>query len=147
MAARVIHFGWDDCCRIPVLRAAGFEVREVKSLDELSAALQNDEPVNALLLSEDTEQSAVQAAEMWRRSSSAPLILFRRALRAIDERTFDKVYSCLTPPDVWLRETVAFITRRDNLRLDRVPVQGEAAGVLSSSPVHGNRLRSSDIPH
>jgi hypothetical protein len=118
MAARVIHFGWDDCYRIPVLLAAGFEVREVKSLDELSVILQNDEPVNAVLMSENTEQSAVEAAEMWRRSSPAPLVLFRRSERAIDENTFDKVYSCLTPPDVWLRETNALITTGEKLKVD-----------------------------
>jgi hypothetical protein len=131
MAARVIHFGWDDCCRIPVLRAAGFEVREVKSLDELSVVLQNDEPLNAVFVSESTEEGAVQAAEMSRRCSPAPLILFRRSLRAIDEKTFDKVYSCLTPPDVWLPDTVALIAKGDMLRVDFARVQGEAAGVLS----------------
>jgi len=136
MAARVIYFGWDDCCRIPVLRAAGIEVREVKSLDELSAVLQNHEPVLAVLVSEHTDQSAVQAAEMWRRCSRAPLVLFRRSQQAIDEETFDKVYSCLTPPDVWLRETLSLITRGDKLRADRNQVQGERPGVLSACDGH-----------
>jgi len=28
MAARVIHFGYDDCYRVQVLRTAGYEVRQ-----------------------------------------------------------------------------------------------------------------------
>jgi hypothetical protein len=37
----------------------------------------------------------------------------------------------LTPPEVWLHETVALIAKGDKLRLDCTHVHGEAAGVLS----------------
>jgi hypothetical protein len=74
MAAQVIHFGWDDCCRVPVLREAGFEVIEAKSLDELSADLQRNQKVDAVIVSEDVEPTAERVADMVRRSTLAPVL-------------------------------------------------------------------------
>jgi hypothetical protein len=131
MDARVIHFGWDDCCRVPLLRAAGFDVREAKSLEEMSVALQKNEHLDVVVISETTQQSAEQVSEMAWRWSLVPVILFRRSQRPIDEKKFDKIYSCLTPPEIWLHETVALIAKGDKLRVDCARVHGEAAGVQS----------------
>ena len=76
MDARVIHFGWDDCCCVPVFRAAGFDVREAESLEELSVVLQKNEPLDAVVISETTQQGAEHVAEMARRCSPMPVILF-----------------------------------------------------------------------
>ena len=62
-------------------------MREAKSLDELSADLQMDDQVGAVIVSEDIEPTAERVADM---------------VREIDERKFDKVYRCTTPPDIWL---------------------------------------------
>jgi hypothetical protein len=131
MAARVIHFGWDDCCRVPVLRTAGFDIWEANSLDELSVILQRNERLDAVVISENTEQSAEQAADMTRRFSPAPRILFRRSQLAIDEARFDKIYSCLTPPDIWLRETVTLVAKGDKLKVDCIRVDERAPGAVS----------------
>lgn len=111
MAARVIHFGLDDCYRVPVLVSAGFEVKEATSLGELSVDLRGSEPLDAVLVCEDSGNLAEQAAEMVRQVMPAPVILFRRSQRCIDERKFDRVYTCSTPPPVWLSETAALIAK------------------------------------
>lgn len=109
MAARVIHFGCDDCYRIRVLRSAGFEVRESQSIADLGIDLQRDEGLDAVFMSEDLGHDLEQAAEVARRFTQAPLVLFRRSTRILDISKFDKVYSSLVPPWVWLGETAALI--------------------------------------
>jgi len=102
MAAQVIHFGGDDCYRVPVLRAAGFEVRAVRSLNKLRVGLQSDGQVDAVIVSEAEPQCAEKAAVIMRQHSGAPLILFRRPGVALDESRFDRVYDSLVPGAYWL---------------------------------------------
>jgi len=116
MAARVIHFGWDDSFRVPVLRAAGFEVWESRSLDELSLDLQRDDDVGAVVISEDLEVSSENAAEVIRRSTLAPVILFRRTRQEIDRSRFDQIFDSSILPWVWLGEMAALIARSRALR-------------------------------
>ena len=116
MAARVIHFGWDDSFRVPVLRAAGFEVWESRSLDELSLDLQRDDDVGAVVISEDLEVSSENAAEVIRRSTLAPVILFRRTRHEIDRSRFDQIFDSSILPWVWLGEMAALIARSRALR-------------------------------
>jgi hypothetical protein len=118
-------FGWDDCYRVPVLRGAGFEVIESKSLDELSADLQRNREVDAVIVSEDIEPTEEQAADMVRRAALSPVILFRRSRRRIDESKFDKVYTYKTPPDVWLNETAVLIAKGYKLKAEapRLPAE------------------------
>jgi len=40
MAAKILHFGWDDCYRLQVLRVAGYDVLESETLAELCDHLQ-----------------------------------------------------------------------------------------------------------
>jgi hypothetical protein len=116
MAARVIHFGWDDSFRVPVLRAAGFEVWESRSLDELSLDLQRDDDVGAVVISEDLEVPSENAAEVIRRSTLAPVILFRRTRQEIDRSRFDQIFDSSILPWVWLGEMAALIARSRALR-------------------------------
>jgi hypothetical protein len=109
MAARVIHFGQDDCSRVQVLRSAGYEVREAGSLRDLSFDLQCDEHVDAVVVSEDYRRTAEQAAAVVRQHSTAPLILFRRFFDGLDESQFDRVFSPLMPPEKWLLGTAELI--------------------------------------
>lgn len=108
---KVLHFGWDDCYRVRVLRAAGFEVIEAKSLDELGFELQKNRKVDAVIVSEDIVPTEERVVDMVRRSSLAPVILFRRSQRVIDESQFDKVYTYKTLPEVWLNETAVLISK------------------------------------
>ena len=150
MAARAIHFGWDDCYRVPVLRAAGFEVREANSLDELCFDLQTDDHVDVVIVSEDIEPTAERAAEIVRRSALAPVILFRRSDREIDEKKFDKVYNCTTPPDIWLREAVALIAKSYMLKAEAAHLRTVAAAHAETTRqrmrVHQSCKRKPPIP-
>lgn len=123
MAARVLHFGYDDCYRVQVLRSAGYAVTEAMTLPTLERDLQLEQ-VQAVILSEDGPRIAERAADIVRQRSPAPVILFRRSLSDLDEGKFDQVYSCYVPPPVWLSRTAELIaasraTRADSARLRR----------------------------
>jgi hypothetical protein len=133
MAAQVIHFGIDDCYRVHVFRATGFEVIEAKSLDELGVNLQRNRQVDAVIVSEDIEPTAERAADIVRRSVLAPVVLFRRSQREIDESKFDKVYTYMTQPDVWLNETVVLIAKGYKLRAEATRLWAEALAVQAET--------------
>src|SRR3954454_8834825 len=76
MAANVLHFGWDDCYRVLVLRRAGYTVVEVKTLEALDLGVQRDHSIDAVIFSDHGRQSTELAASVVRRRSTAPLILF-----------------------------------------------------------------------
>jgi hypothetical protein len=139
MAAQVIHFGNDDCYRVPVLRATGFEVIEAKSLDELGVDLQRNRQVDAVIVSEDIEPTAERAADIVRRSALAPVVLFRRSQREINKSKFDKVYTYMTPPDVWLNETVVLIAKGYKLQAEAARLRAEAAAVQAETLRQGMR--------
>jgi hypothetical protein len=109
MAARVLHFGWDECYRVQVLRSVGLEVKESDSLDRLSLDLKGNKPIDAVVVSEDDCRSAERVADLVRRHCAAPLILFRRHGDGLDQSKFDRVYASFAPPQVWVGETTALI--------------------------------------
>jgi hypothetical protein len=109
MSYRVIHFGWDDCHRVQVLRSAGYEVRELACVAELLRDLQKDEQVDLVVISVLDQRSAEEAAELVRKHCAVPLILFRRYQNRLNEGIFDRVFSSMNDPQVWLNETAALI--------------------------------------
>ena len=111
MAARVIHFGRDDCYRVLVLRYLGYEVWESESLDALRTNLECDDAVDAVIISEELPYSIEQAASIARQHRAAPLILFCHSEGMLDESRFDRVYSSFVPPDLWVSETATLIER------------------------------------
>ena len=116
MAARLLHFGWDDCYRVLVLRRAGYAVTEAETLGELDLDLRQGEPLHAVVLSEDAPPITEQAVGIVRRHSTAPVILFRRSHGDLDERQFDQVFSWFVPPEEWLERTAALIAQSQALR-------------------------------
>ena len=144
MVARVIHFGWDDCYRVQVLRSVGYEVRESHSLEGLRVDLQRDEHVDAIVVSEDNWQQTQQAAAMARQHSAAPLILFRRTANPIDQKLFDQVYSPLVPPEQWVSQTAELIAKSWALQKDSVSSEGEAKTRCRKCRLERGRLRAPD---
>jgi hypothetical protein len=113
MAARVVHFGWDRCYRVPLLRSAGYDVAEPLSLEELAACFQCGKEVDALVISDDCGKStAKNAVELFRRFSAAPVFLFRRSGNEAIEGTYEIPLPCLTPPDIWLTSLATLIAKR-----------------------------------
>lgn len=111
MAAKILHFGWDDCHRVQLLRVAGFAVMESETLEELCDHLQRGKPVDAVILSEAAPRTIQQAAAIVRTHCAAPMILFRRTLRQLDESSFDQVFAWFIPPPEWLEKTAELIAQ------------------------------------
>ena len=111
MVAKILHFGWDDCYRVQVLRGAGFAVVESETLEELCDHLQRGEPVDAVILSEAVPCTIEQAAAIVRTHCAAPMILFRRSLCLVDESAFDLVFAWFIPPPEWLEKTAELIAQ------------------------------------
>jgi hypothetical protein len=111
----VIHFGSDVCQRVLVLRRAGYEVRELDSLDDLRLDL-GSEAVDVVIVSEVEPSRAEQAAYVAREHSDAPLILFRDSSAVPDKGLFDLVFSSFTPGAQWLSETAVVIMQSKELR-------------------------------
>ena len=109
MAAKILHFGWDDCYRLQVLRVAGYDVLESETLAELCDHLQRGGPVDAVILSEDAPHTIEQAAAIVRTHCAAPMILFRCSQCQLDESAFDQVFAGFQSPPEWLARTAELI--------------------------------------
>jgi hypothetical protein len=111
MAARVIHFGPDDCHRLMVLQSAGYAVEDCLSLGQLRASLAGDE-ADAVLLSDGDGVAPEEAVALARGCSSAPVVLFCSTNQVYEDAAFDLVVHSLTRPEIWLREVDALIAKR-----------------------------------
>jgi hypothetical protein len=105
------------------LRHAGYEVHDLQSLDRLRLDLENDENVDAVIVSEATPHRAEQAATVVREHGDAPLILFRRPGTVLDESRFDRVYSEPTPTSYWLFDTAVLAMQSQRLRASSASVR------------------------
>ncbi len=116
MAVRILHFGRDDCYRVTVLQRVGYTVSTAENLEILDLRLRQPDPVDAVVISEDDPETAEHAAEVVRRRSAAPVILFRRSKRDLDESKFGQVFPWNVPPEVWLAETGILIEKSQSVR-------------------------------
>jgi hypothetical protein len=115
--ARIIHYGKDDCHRVSVLRSAGYEVEDCRSLRAFGEALTAEEKPDAVFITEREGNQQGDAISLTKSRSSAPLVLFRRSHSDLRGGTFDLVIDSLTPPKYWLEEIGELIAR--SRRADR----------------------------
>jgi hypothetical protein len=117
MAARVIHFGVDDCYRLSVLRRAGYDIDDCSSLVQLQAALESKREADAVMVNDcngSVPELAISLARSW---SSAPIILFPNSSRTYNaEDEADLVVPSFTPPEEWLLKLANLIVRSRSLR-------------------------------
>jgi len=116
MAAKVLHFGTNDCRRVLVLRSAGYVVDDCPSLSEFELTLKQDIDPQAFFFSERYPVKRREAMTLARCHSHAPLVLFQSIHYSDDEPNFDLVIPPLTAPAVWLHEVAATIERTRTLR-------------------------------
>lgn len=116
MAARVIHFGPDDCHRMMVLRSAGYSIDDCRSLIQLRECLAAGAIADALLMSDAAEVEPREAIALAKTHVSLPVVLFRSTNLTYEESGADLVVHCLTPPEVWLGEVDALIEKSRVLR-------------------------------
>jgi hypothetical protein len=141
VAARVLHFGWDDCYRAQVLKHAGYLVTKEETLESLSRDLQEGEDVAAVVVSESNPGETEEAADVVRRHSKAPVILFRRSPAEIDESKFDQVFLGFVAPELWLSKTAEVIAQSLGLRERSARLRREAEAACQETQRQRARLQ------
>jgi hypothetical protein len=116
MGVRIVHYGVDDCHRVPVLTFAGYSIADCRSIVQLRAALQSTEEAGAVVMTEIEDLAPHRAVWIARWASAAPLVLFPSRTSRIFEPEFDLVVPALTPPEQWLSEMAELIDRSFELR-------------------------------
>jgi hypothetical protein len=116
MAARIIHFGADNCHRLWVLKSAGYFIDDCQSVVQLRTVLQSGTDPDAVAFTENERFAPEEAVEVTRSHSSAPLILFRETHNDCVESVFDLVVPVLEPPEAWLTSVAALIARSQAIR-------------------------------
>jgi hypothetical protein len=134
MDAHVLHIGADDCHRVAVLRSVGYLVDECLSLPQLANALERENGVDAVFLTESDGFAHEQATQL-ARQRSAPVILFLRSNDGGSARQVDLVVEPLTPPSKWLRDVKALLEwgrgiRAQSVAAPKPPRLLEMRGVL-----------------
>jgi len=142
MAARVIHFGPDDCHRLMVLRSAGYAVDGCASLAQLRASLQAGGEADAVLMTEGDGVAPEDAASLAKSCSSAPVILFSGTNRAYEGAAIDLVVHSLTPPEVWLNEVDALIAKSRVLGGNLAALSQKSAHLREESAAAVNKSRA-----
>jgi hypothetical protein len=142
MAARIIHFGPDDCHRLMVLRSAGYAVDGCESLAQLRRLLMAEGVPEAVLLSDGPGVELKEAATLTRSCSSAPVVLFSGTNRAYEGMSFDLVVHSLTPPEAWLHEVDKVIGESRLLGKPLSALSRKSAQRLEESALAVNKSRS-----
>ncbi len=148
MAARVIHFGPDDCHRLIVLESAGYAVDACDSLGQLRASLTAGGEAAAVVMSDAEGVAPEEVVSVARTHSLAPVVLFRGTNRVYEDSRFDLVVHTLTPPEVWLNEVDALISksrvlqaRSEVLARESAHLKQEAAAAVLKSQAEKRRAR------
>jgi hypothetical protein len=116
MSASLIHFGVDDCYRVPVLKEAGFFVEECRSVRRLHSALLGSPEPDAVAIAESDEIEVTEAVFLVRSNCAAPLILFQGRNRCFETSGFNLVIPPLTEPHAWLNDLVSLIEHSQMIR-------------------------------
>lgn len=101
-AARLIHFGEDECYRTPIMRGAGYNVEQCESIPDLQQALKSPETTDLICISESYHRPREDALAISRALSKAPVVLFRSTMHRYIADRFDLEIDTLAEPEVWL---------------------------------------------
>ena len=129
MAARIVHFGADNCCRLLVLEHAGYEIDHCSSVVKLGLALTTEREADAVVITEDPEAPRREAIALVRSRCAAPLILFQTAGSGYEESDFDLVIPALTSTHEWLEKIGAIIERSRSMMADSKSVSEQSAAL------------------
>ena len=117
MSTRIVHYGLDECSRIPTLVSAGYLVEDCGSvLPRFSESILNPD-LGAIAVSESAIVAFDYVVELARTSSKAPLVLFQDSrARQLDPANFDLLVRAESHPEQWLANIGALIERSRTLR-------------------------------
>ena len=94
IAARMLHFGTDDCNRLLVLRSVGYSVDLCSTVEEFHSVLQKRTGADAILVTGGRPvRECRKVIMLTRERSQAPLVLFNTSYDYADEGEFDLVIS------------------------------------------------------
>lgn len=129
MAARIVHFGADNCSRLLVLEHAGYKIDHCPSVVKLGLALTTECEADAVVITENPKAPRREAIALVRSRSSAPLILFQTTGSSYDEVDFDLVIPALTPTHEWLEKIGVIIERSRAVIADSRSVSEQSAAL------------------
>lgn len=133
MAARLLHFGPDDCNRLIVLQSAGYAVDLCSSFQDLQSAFDGSLRPDAVLMTANGDTVHREAISLVRSYPPTPLILFERSGYSIQETEFDLVVPALTSPSEWLRKIADLIQYSRTLIVSSQQVREHSALIRKES--------------
>lgn len=144
MAARVVHFGINNCHRIAILKGAGYSVDVCPSIGILQTNLIQfpDPDAVAIAENEGTDCEASSAISLVRSNSAAPLVLFQGQERHFETSSFDLVVSPLTDPRLWLSELEDLIEESRAIRFHCSETRTKSALLLEQARALVEKSRS-----
>jgi hypothetical protein len=116
IAAKVLHFGADDCSRMLVLRSVGYSVDLCPTVEDFHSMLQKRADADAVLVTTGPAGERQQVITLTRAHSHAPLVLFNPSYDYADVGEFDLVIAPLTRPEEWLRKIATVIEQSRALK-------------------------------
>jgi hypothetical protein len=116
MAPLLLHFGVDDCYRVPLLRRAGYSVEDCHSLRRLRSALIEFPEPDAVAIAVNDEIEANEAVSLVRWHCTSPLVLFQTAKPFYETSDFNLVVPSFTHPREWLFGIALLIAESRTLR-------------------------------
>jgi len=116
MAARVIHFGVDDCYRLKVLSRAGYEIDACSGVNQLRAVLDSPSDADAVIVNDSDGSVPLQVISVVRFRTSAPIVLFPDSGRTYETDEIDLVVPSFTPPEKWLLDLANLIVHSRAVR-------------------------------
>lgn len=126
MAARVIHFGLDDCYRLNVLRRAGYDIADCNNLVELCNALESDTEADAVMVNDSQGSIPLQVISTTRSRTAAPIILFPHSRRTYNAAKIDLMVAAFTPPEEWLLDLANLIIHFRTVRAMSQLIRGQS---------------------
>ncbi len=142
MAARIIHFGADNCHRLWVLQSAGYSIDDCQSVVQLRTALQSAIDADAVAFTESERFAPDEAVHVTRSHSAAPLILFRETHNDCAESVFDLVVPVLEPPESRLTNIAALIARSQAVRANSQGLSRKSSVLRQETAAVRRRFRA-----
>jgi hypothetical protein len=129
-AARVLHFGDDECHRLTVLRQAGYDAGICRSGPQLIEHVQ--QAVHDAILFPDLPDEDLQLNDL-RSRTSIPFVLFGSPLDPAQSVPFDLIISPITSPVAWLQHLALTIERARRLRETSALILSQSQALRSDS--------------
>jgi hypothetical protein len=142
VAAKVIHFGVDDCYRINVLRRAGYDITQCSNLVQFRAALDSDADADVVMVTDGDGLMSLQAISMAHARCSAPIIVFPNPGRAYRVEGIDLMVPLFTPPEEWLLDLANLIVRNRVIRAYSRLLQRQSSQAGAESGAHCRQARN-----